>query len=86
MLKRYEEGIAAVKKSLKLAPNSLVSNISLTALYMDAGRKAEARAAAAEVYRIDPNFSLENWSKGYPLKEGPEKDRYEEALRKAGLK
>jgi adenylate cyclase len=86
MAKKYEEGIAAVKKGLKLAPNDLITNIVLTALYMYAGREAEARAAAAEVYRIDPNFSLEYFSKVTPIKEGPEKDRWLEALRKAGLK
>jgi adenylate cyclase len=84
--KRYDEGIAAFKKGLKLAPNDLLANIHLTALYMDAGRKAEARAAAAEVYRINPNFSLENFSKILPMKDGPEKDRYFDDLRKAGLK
>ena len=84
--KRYEEGIGAIKKGLKLAPNDVFSNIHLTALYMAAGRTAEARAAALEVYRINPNFSLENYSKALPMKEGPEKDRYFDALRKAGLK
>ena len=84
--KRYEEGITAIKKGLKLAPNDILANIHLTALYMDAGRTSEARAAAQEVYRINPNFSLENYSKELPMKEGPEKDHYFDDLRKAGLK
>jgi hypothetical protein len=62
------------------------ANIYLVALYMYAGREDEARAAAAEVQRIDPNFSLERWSKVSPWKEGPVKDRQIDALRKAGLK
>jgi adenylate cyclase len=84
--KRYEEGIIAEKKALKLAPNDAMANIGLAGLYMYAGRQAEARAAAAEVYRINPNFSLENFSKVYATKEGPERDRLFDALRKAGLK
>jgi hypothetical protein len=60
--------------------------MNLTGLYMEAGRTVEARAAAAEVYRIDPNFSLVNYTKISPMKEGSEKDRYYEAMRKAGLK
>jgi len=86
MLKRYDEGIAAVKKNLKLYPNDLQSNIVLTTLYMYAGRTAEARATVAEIYRIDPKFSLEYFLKVRPMKEGPEKDRYIAALREAGLK
>ncbi|MGO9139751.1 MAG: adenylate/guanylate cyclase domain-containing protein [Syntrophales bacterium] len=83
---RYEEGIAAEKKALKLAPNSVFTNIYLVGLYMYAGREDEARAAAAEVQRIDPNFSLEKWSKSWPMKEGPQRDRLIDAMRKAGLK
>ena len=83
---RYEEGIAAIKKSLQLTPNSLSAYIILTTLYSYAGREDEARAAAAEVQRIDPNFSLIRFSKEIPYKEGPRKDRIEDALRQAGLK
>jgi adenylate cyclase len=82
----YEEGIAAVKKGLKLAPNDLVANLNLILLYMELDRQAEARAAALEVYRIDPNFSLEYLLKVSATKEGPERDRYFDDLRKAGLK
>ncbi len=83
---RYEEGIAAAKKALKLAPNYLLAYVNLATLYSYAGREAEARAAAAEVMRIDPNFSLTTYAKVQPWKEGPQRDRLMEALRKAGLK
>jgi len=83
---RYEEGIAAEQKALKLAPNNVWANIYLVSLYMSAGREDEARTAAAEVQRIDPNFSLEKFIKFYPVKEGPERDRLIDAYRKAGLK
>ena len=58
----------------------------LTTLYSYAGMENEARAEAAEVMRIDPNFSLTNYAKVQPWKEGPRRDRLMEALRKAGLK
>ena len=83
---RYEEGIAAVKKALQIAPNYLFANIILATLYSYAGREDEARAAAAEVMRIDPNFSLIKYAKGIPWKEGPQRDRIIDALRQAGLK
>ena len=83
---RYEEGIAAIKKALQLAPNYLFAYIILATLYSYAGREAEARAAAAEVQRIDPNFSLIRYAKEIPWKEGPRRDRILDALRQAGLK
>jgi adenylate cyclase len=83
---RYEEGIAAEKKSLKLAPNNVFANINLVLLYMYAGREDEARAAVAEIQRIDPSYSLEKFIKFWPRKEGPQWDRSIDAMRKAGLK
>jgi TolB-like protein len=83
---RYEEGIAAFKKNFQLAPNFLLAHVNLAALYIYAGREAEARAEAAQVQRIDPNFSLVKYAKIHPWKEGPQRDRLLAALRQAGLK
>ncbi len=83
---RYEEGIAAEKKALKLAPNDVIANIALVSLYMYAGCEDEARGAVAEVYRIDPSYSLEKFVTSWPMKEGPKKDQYIDTMRKAGLK
>jgi adenylate cyclase len=85
-MERYEEGIAAVKKALQLSPNNILAHLALTTLYSYAGREAEARAAAAEVQRIDPKFSLVRYAKEVPYKEGPRRDRIIDALRQAELK
>ena len=54
---------------------------------MLAGRESEARAQAAGVLRINPNFSLEQYAKASPLKNQTDlKERVIEPLRKAGLK
>jgi adenylate cyclase len=82
----YEEGIAAVRKTLQLSPNNVLAHLALTTLYSYAGRAAEARAAAADLMRINPNFSLIKYAKEVPYKEGPSKDRVIDALRQAGLK
>ena len=83
---RFEEGIEAVKKGRQLAPNSLFANVILASLYNFAGRKDEARAAAAEVMRVDPNFSLIKYFKGIPWKEGPRREQILDSLRQAGLR
>jgi hypothetical protein len=83
---RYEEGIAALKKSLQLAPNEVLGRVILVSLYMYAGREDEARATVAEIQRIDPNFSVDKFTKALPYKNEATRDRYIDSLRKAGLK
>ena len=51
--------------------------------YIFAGRQEEAQAEAAEVLRLNPKFSLENYAKKMT---GKDKERSLEAFRRAGLK
>jgi adenylate cyclase len=83
---RYEEGITALKKCLQLAPNDVLAYFNLVSLYTYSGRDDDARAAVAEIQRIEPTFSLERFAKRAPWKEGPRRDRLIESLRKAGMK
>jgi hypothetical protein len=46
----------------------------------------EARAQAAEVLRVQPKFSLKRYAKRLTIKDKAERDRFVDALRKAGLK
>jgi len=50
-----------------------------------AGREEEARSEAAEVMRIDPQFSLERWAKMFPFRQALV-DQLVVTWRKAGLK
>jgi adenylate cyclase len=83
---RYEESITACKKAIKLQPTNVFAYLVLTATYAMQGREDETRAAAAEVLRIDPNFSLEYFAKTRPHIDQANTARFVEALRKAGLK
>jgi adenylate cyclase len=76
---QYDEAIAWCEKAVHMDPDSLMARIMMTAVYSWSGRDEEARAEAAEVLRINPNFSLEKFAK----KAGPD---LVSALRKAGLK
>jgi adenylate cyclase len=82
---RYEEAIAAHKKSLNRAPNDILSRLALTTAYSWAGRLEEARAQAAEVLRINPKFCVEERAKMGLYKNQADLERYLEGLRKAGL-
>jgi adenylate cyclase len=86
-LGRYQEAIAVLKEATQREPDSLNGRLTLASTYMLAGREAEARAEAAEVLRINPNFSFEQYAKALPFKNRTDlMERVIEPLRKAGLK
>jgi adenylate cyclase len=86
MAGRYDEAIEMAKRGIQRAPGNLSSYIGLAAALSRAGRYDEARAAAAEVLKINPKFSLERYAKILPLRDQSYIDRTIDALRKAGLK
>ncbi|MBI3300655.1 MAG: tetratricopeptide repeat protein [Deltaproteobacteria bacterium] len=83
---RPEEAIAPLKQYLARYPNILGAHLTLAAVYSELGREAEARAEAAEVLRLNPQFSLEVHEERVPIKDPAVLERYLAALRRAGLK
>jgi adenylate cyclase len=83
---RYEDAIAVLLKSiLDRTPASLSAHLVLSAVYSELSREEEARAEAAEVLRLNPQFSLEVWKQRVPYKDPVVLERHLTALRKAGL-
>jgi adenylate cyclase len=79
----YEKAIEFFIKAIKNEPDYWLSHFGLTACYGLLGREEEARASAAEVLRIRPNFYIK---KVYtPYRDKADKERTIEVLRKAGL-
>ena len=82
----YEEARAVLQRYLSRYPNLLPSHLMLTAVYSELGQTAEAQKEAAEVLRLNPNFSLEVHKQRMPIKDPAVLERHIAALRKAGLK
>jgi len=82
---RYEEAIAACRKALDRAPDSILAHTPLASCYALMGRDDEAQAEAAEVLRIDPKFSLDYLEKRIPYKNQEDTKLVIDSLRKAGL-
>jgi adenylate cyclase len=82
---QYEKAIEASKKALQREPNTQFAYIHMAISYIRLGQEKEARAAAAEILRINPKFSLESYAKILPFPQ-PVADLVIEDLRKAGLK
>ena len=86
MIDRYDEAVEQARKAVKQDPKSQLTQIVLAATCIQAGRDEEARAAAAEVLKINPKFSLDQFAKTLPHKDKSRIDRMIDACRKAGLK
>jgi adenylate cyclase len=81
----YEKAIEAAKKALQCEPNTPFPYTTLAISYIRLGQEEEARAASAEILRINPRYSLERFAKVSPFTQSLT-GRMIEDLRKAGLK
>jgi adenylate cyclase len=86
MVGRFDEAVEQAKKGVDREPENQYTYITLVSACISAGREAEARTAAAEVLKINPKFSLEQYAQIVPIKDRSFTDRTIDALKKAGLK
>jgi adenylate cyclase len=85
MTSQYSEAIATWKKLLFINPDYLPAHAFLAACYISLGRRNESAASAAEVLRIDPDFTISSYARTLPYKNDADLKRYTDALRRAGL-
>ena len=84
---QFEEAVLAYKKAIQIAPDNILAHLGLAATYSMMGREKEAHAEAAEVLRINPKFSLDEYANVASFRaDQSQKDKLFNALRKAGLK
>ncbi|MCH9049662.1 MAG: adenylate/guanylate cyclase domain-containing protein [Proteobacteria bacterium] len=78
------QALAAARSAIERDAEISISHLLHAIVLTDAGRDAEAQRAAAEVLRLEPNFSVEAWAarRGTPTELSI---REAEALRKTGL-
>ena len=81
----YEKAIEILQKVIKRNPDFWLSHFELAANYGLLGRENEARAAAAEVLRIRPDFTIAKLF-DHEFRDKADKERTIEVLEKAGLK
>ena len=82
---QYEEAIPWGEKAVRQEPNSLLARVWMAVIYVSSGREEEARAEAAEVLRIQPKFTLKGFEKRLTYKRKEDREKFLDALRKAGL-
>jgi tetratricopeptide (TPR) repeat protein len=84
-LGRYDEAVTSLKRRLVRNPGTDVSRVLLAASYGHLGRFAEAREQWQELFRINPDYSLEYRRKVLPYKNPSDFERVVDGLRKASL-
>jgi adenylate cyclase len=83
---QYKGAISAFRRALDQWHENKFAYMGLAATYTYLGREEDARAAAAKVLKLDPNFSLKYYGTMFPFKNQNDRDQLINALRKAGLK
>jgi adenylate cyclase len=85
LLQRYEDAIAACKRSLNAQPGSLTTHLVLAVIYVDLDETQSAKREAAEILRVSPRFSLEGLEQRLAYTDAAVTEHMITALRKAGL-
>jgi TolB-like protein len=80
-----DTAIDAYSELISREPDSLVGHVCLTSIFSELNREKEANASAAEVLRVNPDFSIKKYMDGLSYRDPAEATRFEEGLRKAGL-
>ena len=80
---RYEDAIPLLRQSITEFPNVMVTHLNLRMAYVELGREEEARAEAAEIMRMSPQFTLASVPPG---RDEAHNQRLRDDLRTAGLK
>ncbi len=82
---QYNKAVETVKEGLQQVPDNFLLYPPLAASYLLMGRKEEARAAAGEIPKLNPKFSLKRYSRTLYFKNKRDVDQMVQALREAGL-
>ncbi len=84
-LGRYDDAVGTLKRRLIRNPDTDTSRVLLASCYGHVGRTEEARAEWEQVFRINPDYSLEHRRKVLPYKNPADFEHVVDGLRKAGL-
>jgi adenylate cyclase len=85
MLKQYSQALPFLRECVSRAPNLRPGHVWLAATYAQLGNIEQARAEAAEVLRIEPNWTIDTQARWTPFKRPEDAEHFFDGLRKAGL-
>ena len=80
--RRYTE---AIKSYMQIGVPRYQHHADMAACHAQLGNASEAEREIAETFRLDPEFSIENYLSILPYENSADKDHHRDGLRKAGL-
>ena len=84
---QYDAAVSELEKAVDYKPTSMVGRVWLAAAYSLADRMKQAHAEIKEIYRLNPDYSLDDCKRNSFYEYLPEdKKRFINALETAGLK
>ena len=83
---QYEDAIRTLKQGVSRKPDYIPFHVHLATSYALSGREAEARAEAAKIMKLNPNFSVRAFEVFVPHKNRADMEHDLKGLRKAGLR
>jgi adenylate cyclase len=85
MLGRYGEAVRLCRECALRMPNVQWSHLLLASAYGQSGQLEGARAEAAEVLRINPDFTIQSYKRLFVYKDHKDAEHRIDGLRKSGL-
>ena len=86
LLKQYSQALPLLQECVSRAPNLRSVHVWLAAIYAQLGKLEDARTEAAEVLRIEPQYTIERTqARLSPFKRPEDAEHLFDGLRKAGL-
>jgi adenylate cyclase len=85
LMDRKEEAVQSLQKAIVLNPDHVLPQAFLAALYADLGRMDKARAAATEVMRLDPKFSVDRLLTSHTFNDPAKDANFKRLMTRAGL-
>ena len=85
MLKQYAEALPMLRDCASRMPQFRSGHVWLAATYAQIGQVEEARAEAAEILRITPEWTIATSTRLVGFKDPEDRKHYVDGLRKAGL-
>jgi len=85
MLRRYAEAVVLLGEWTLRHPDLQVPRLWLASALAQLGEIEQARAEAAQVLRINPGFTIEQWKRFVVYKYPEDVEHRAEGMRKAGL-
>jgi TolB-like protein/class 3 adenylate cyclase/tetratricopeptide (TPR) repeat protein len=82
---QHDRAIDALRRCLAKLPDFIWCQVNMTIAYILTGREAEGRAQAKEVLRVNPKFTTAAAPAVLRIKDPLVRDRFADALRRAGL-